>query len=695
MKTTDVKTKNIINSPIGDDGDERMSNLSDNRHMQDIIQSRYNRRSLLQGSLNVAALGFFSSALAACGGKKPYPMPHPGKPGKPGSPAPLVGFSAIPVSVQDTIVVPEGYTAKTLAPWGHPITGDYPEYHLDNTGDDQGNQMGSHHDGMHFFPIEGRHPYKGSSDDGLLVLNHEYVEPRFMHASAVGMALSNSQLPVKDDGTRDADEVLKEMNGHGVSVVRIQKREKADGDIHWDVVADGLNRRITALTPMEICGPVRGTDFVKTLYSPDGTMTRGTLNNCAHGVTPWNTYLTAEENWAGYFRNSTATVEELPREQSRYGVRHSGQTSRYGWELADEAPEANQQRFARFDVGSLADDATGDYRNEPNSYGWIVEIDPFNPESTPVKRTSLGRFAHEGIVFNLAREGKPLVCYSGDDARNEYIYKFVSAEPYFARTAGGHLLDNGTLYVGRFNDDGSGDWLPLIYGKGPLTAENGFTSQADVLVNTRLAADLLGATKMDRPEWGAVHPQDGSVYFALTNNTSRTEADAANPRTENRWGHIIRWNEARGKAAATQFDWEIFMLAGPSEDSDFFGKPLTDDQIFYSPDGLWFDQDARLWIQTDSGSIEPFGNDQMLCCDPAKGELRRFLTGPIGQEITGVITTPDQRTMFVNVQHPGDTTSAEDFAMGNLNSTFPDRNSNYPRSVTVVITKDDGGVIGS
>lgn len=703
MKTTDVKTINPIIQTLGDDGDECMSNLSGNRHMHDIVQTRYSRRNILQGSLHVAALGFFGGALAACGGgKKHYPMPFPGKPGKPGSPASLLGFNAISVSDQDTVVVPEGYSVRTMVPWGQPITGDYPDYHLDNTGDDQGNQIGSHHDGLHFFPIDGKDPYKGSSDDGLLVMNHEYVEPRFMHARAVGMELSSSQVPVNADGSRDADEVLKEMNGHGVSVVRVQKREQADGGIVWDAVADDLNRRITALTPMEIAGPVRGTDFVKTCYSPDGKMTRGTLNNCAHGVTPWNTYLAAEENWAGYFRNSTATADELPREQSRYGVRHSGQTSRYGWELADESPEANQQRFARFDAGCLADDATGDYRNEPNAFGWVVEIDPFNPDSTPVKRTSLGRFAHEGVVFNLAREGKPVVCYSGDDAQDEYIYKFVSAEPYFAHSAGGHLLDDGTLYVGRFNDDGSGEWLPLVHGKGPLTAKNGFASQADVLVNTRLAADLQGATPMDRPEWGAVHPQDGTVYFALTNNSGRTEPDAANPRIKNRWGHIIRWSEAKGKAAATRFTWDLFVLAGPTDDSNLNGKPLDNNQIFNSPDGLWFDPDGRLWIQTDisesvmnAGDFAQFGNNQMLCCDPEKGDLRRFLTGPIGQEITGVITTPDQRTMFVNVQHPGATTTPTDFAAGKLSGTFPDHSDNYPRSVTLVITKDDGGIIGS
>lgn len=719
-----METKDQIKLTIGDDGDEQMSNLSENRHMNDVIKSRFSRRSLLQGTLTAAAMGFIGGGLAACSsssssGGNPTPAPTPSPTPAP-TPEQLLGFNAIPVSEADTIVVPEGYSVQTIAPWGHPIMGDFPAYHLDNTGADQGNQIGSHHDGMHYFPIDGTAPYEGSSEDGLLVMNHEYVEPRFMHTTAVGQELTSGQVPVKEDGTRDADEVLKEMNGHGVSVVRIRKQEGANGGYHWDTVADNLNRRITALTPMEIAGPVRGTDFVKTKYSPNGTMTRGTLNNCAHGVTPWNTYLTAEENWAGYFRNSTATAEERPREQSRYGVRHSGQTSRYGWELADEAPEANQERFARFDVGSIGNSATDDYRNEPNNFGWIVEIDPFNPDSVPVKRTYLGRFAHEGVVFANPVVGQPVVAYSGDDAVNEYIYKFVSALPYSAATAGGHMLDSGTLYVAKFNDDGSGEWLPLVYGLGPLTDDNGFTSQADVLVNTRLAADTLGATKMDRPEWGAVHPQDGTVYFALTNNTGRAAdaTDEANPRGPNRWGHIIRWDETGGYAAATSFNWDIFIIGGPTDDSqyvqgpareneifsDFNGQPLTAEQIFAAPDGLWFDPDGRLWIQTDigessqnSGDTAQFGNNQMLACDPVNRDLRRFLTGPIGQEITGVITTPDKRTMFINVQHPGATTTPAEFAAGELKGSWPDHDPTryYPRSATVVITKDDGGIIGS
>lgn len=694
--TTPTKKPTIV---CGDNGDEMMSNPSANPHFNQIVEKRFSRRSLLQGSLSVAALGFFGAGLSGCGSSSSSDGPGDEQPPEES----LVGFDAVPVSEEDRVTVPAGYSVTSMLAMGTPIAGSYPDYALDNSGSDQGMQMGSHHDGMHFFPIEGEHPYEGSSEDGLLVMNHEYVEPRFMHEAAVGQALSRSNVPVlNDDMDRDADQVLKEINGHGVSIVRIQKQ----GDGHWEVVPDARNRRVTGLTEMEISGPVRGSDFVKTRYSPNGTGTRGTLNNCAHGVTPWNTYLAAEENWAGYFRNSTAEgSDQLPREQRRYGVRHAGQTSRYLWDRADEAPEENQQRFARFDVGSTGESAGEDYRNEPNGFGWVVEIDPFDETATPVKRTALGRFAHEGVVFNIVEEGKPVVCYSGDDAQNEYIYKYVSAQPYHPASAGGHLLDNGTLYVGQFNEDGSGEWLPLVYGMGPLTEANGFASQADVLVNTRLAADTLGATKMDRPEWGAVHPLDGSVYFTLTNNTSRSEGDEhpANPRAQNRWGHIVRWHEADDEPAATRFNWDLFILAGPSNDSEFDGDALNDDQIFNSPDGLWFDASARLWIQTDisesvmnTGDWAQFGNNQMLACDPATNQLRRFLTGPIGQEITGVVTTPDQRTMFVNVQHPGATTTPEQFAQGELVSRWPDQDDRYyPRSATIVITKDDGDVIGS
>ncbi|PPS46083.1 Tat pathway signal protein [Chroococcidiopsis sp. TS-821] len=667
-----------------DSDGEPICNRSNNPYFSSILNSRLQRRQVLRGTLAAAVTSLFAGPILD--GLKARPAS--------GSTTNKLGFKAVPVSEADTIVVPEGYTARVLIPWGEPISGSFPSYSLKNTGAEQGMQVGQHHDGMHFFPIEGKSPYEGSSVDGLLVVNHEYIEPRYTHAAAIGQALGPDDFPKKEDGTRETDQVLKEMNGHGVTITRISRQ--SDGS--WKVVRDPRNRRITALTPMEIRGPVRGSDLVKTKYSPDGTRTRGTINNCAHGVTPWNTYLTCEENWARYFLNND---EDVPRDHERYGVSTDG-TSRYGWELADSKAD----EYIRFAASASGASATEDYRNEPNTFGWVVEIDPFNPKSTPVKHTYLGRFAHEGVVFQPPVEGQPIVCYSGDDARFEYIYKYVSAQPYCRATANGTLLDDGTLYVARFNEDGTGNWLALKFGENGLTPENGFQDQADILVNTRTAADFVGATKMDRPEWGAIDPRNRNVYFTLTNNSNRKpdQVDAANPRPENDWGHIIRWSEAGNNPTATSFKWDIFVLAGPEDDSrKLSGRPLNADNIFVNPDGLWFDADARLWIQTDigessqnQGEFAQFGNNQMLAADPDTGEIRRFLTGPIGQEITGVVTTPDQRTMFINVQHPGATTSEEEFAAGKINSRWPNQDPKiYPRSATVVITKDDGGIIGT
>ncbi len=677
---------------VGDNGDEPLCNHSDNPTFESILNLRFQRRTLMKGSIAAAVGAMFAApALEALRPEAAEAI----------TVSPLLGFQAIPVSTADSVVVPPGYTVRVLTPWGEPITGDYPAYSPSNTGVQQGMQVGMHHDGMHFFPIEGRDPYQGSSTDGLLVMNHEYVEPRFLHAAARGMALTSDRVPMVGN-QRDSDQVLKELNAHGVSVVRI--RRESNGT--WAVVRDDRNRRITGLTPMEISGPVRGSDLVKTRYSPNGTRTRGTLNNCAHGVTPWNTYLTAEENWAGYFRNGDTRPDangqaqpNLPREHARYGVRP--EVSRYGWELASSGAD----EFRRFDASSTGANPTQDYRNEPNTFGWVVEINPFDPNSTPVKRTALGRFAHEGVVFQEPIEGQPIVAYSGDDSRFEYIYKYVSAEPYRRATAGGHLLDNGTLYVAKFNADGTGQWIALAHGQNGLTAANGFRNQAEVLVNTRAAADFVGATKMDRPEWGAVNPINRQVYFTLTNNTRRTaeQVDAANPRADNKHGHIIRWSEGNSLTSTT-FQWDLFVVAGSPQDSrKLSGQPLDASNIFSAPDGLWFDNEGRLWIQTDmsesvqnQGEYAQFGNNQMLAADPRTGEIKRFLVGPPGQEITGVITTPDRRTMFVNVQHPGANTGEAAFAAGQINSRWPDNNAAIPpRSATLVITKNDGGVIGS
>jgi len=578
-----------------------------------------------------------------------------------------LGFTAIPVGRSDEIVVPPEYHYDVILPWGTPITGSYPAY-LDgglNTGADQEQQLGMHHDGMHYFPL-GAGPVQGSRH-GLLVMNHEYIDQKALHpAGAVAV-----------DGVRDADQVRKEIAAHGVSVVEIRKEQG-----QWQTVRGRYNRRITADTRMRISGPARGHEKLRTAYSPAGTHTRGTINNCSHGYTPWGTYLTCEENFAGYFVNRG----ERPREHTRYGVATAN--SRYGWETV----------AGRFDAASGTGEATLDYRNEPNTFGWIVEIDPLDPTSTPVKRTGLGRIAHEGVVFGTPKPGRPLVAYMGDDSQNEYIYKFVSRDPYIPGRCSGALLDHGTLYAARFGDDGHGEWLALDLDDAAFVAAAAakgvvFSDQGDVLINTRLAADVAGATRMDRPEWGAVDPNTGWVYFTLTNNSSRgtvSPVDEANPRGPNPYGHIIRFLEQGGAADATAFAWDIFLLSGtPLNSLDANGNALTDDNIHASPDGLWFDRNGLLWIQTDmSGSqltAGPFGNNQMLVADPSTGAIKRFLQGPRLCEVTGVITTPDSRTMFVNIQHPG-----EEVVGG---STWPG-GVLKPRSATVVITRKDGGVVG-
>jgi secreted PhoX family phosphatase len=671
-------------APGFEHGDEPPCNTSSNPTMYDVVEARTSRRGFLVGGLATVATGIFGSSIAALSNSTALAQSGSG----------LLGFKAVPVSMDDTVVVPEGYKVQVLGAWGEPITGGMPAFKPgENSGAEQGMQVGMHHDGMHFFPID------GSSEDGLLAVNHEYVEPRFLHAQKYkGQAFDNDMVLIDSQGRRDDDEVLKEINAHGVSVYRTSKQ--ADGS--WAIVADARNRRVTGLTPMEIAGPVRGSALLITRYSTDGTKTRGTLNNCAHGVTPWNTYMSAEENWAGYFVNKDKVDQkaDLPREHARYGVPQ--ERSRYGWELA----ASGDDEFIRFDASSRGQSASEDYRNEPNNFGWLIEFDPYDPASVPVKRTALGRFAHEGVVFAPAEAGKPVVCYSGDDARFEYIYKFVSARPYEPGVTRGEILDEGTLYVAKFNDDGSGEWLALAPGQNGLTPENGFADLAEILVNTRLAADQAGATKMDRPEWGTVDVGSGDVMFTLTNNSRRslTQVDAVNPRAENNFGQIVRWRYAGKDYAATSFQWDLFVLAGTKRQSiTFAGAALSDDSIFACPDGIWCDGNARLWIQTDMGDIGPgysgplkdFGMNQMLAADPKTGEIRRFLTGPWGQEVTGVITTPDHRTMFVNFQHPGAHASEEQFAAGDMGSAWPDGPGTVPRSGTIVITREDGGVIGA
>jgi len=628
-------------------------------HFSEVAAARVSRRSVMGGGLATAAAFLAGASLrgdaAAAAAPATAGTARQAAQGR-------LGFTAIPPSVSDEVVVPAGYTAQPFLPWGTPILGSYPAYVPGspplvpggNTAADQAQQMGSDHDGMHYFPLA-RGPR--GSERGLLVVNHEAVQESYLHTGT-------TTAPTRAQYTLDM--VRKSQNAHGVAVVEIER--VAGGG--WQVVRGAYNRRITANTSMTMSGPAAGHRLVRTGSDPEGRSPLGTFNNCAHGYTPWGTYLTCEENFNGYFR----------LDAGGYDAEHLALNAEYGVGGDRNNWTTHDPRFV----------VTADNPNEPHRFGWVVEIDPFDPTSTPVKRTALGRTKHEGAFVHTSRGGR-VVVYTGDDQVNEYMYKFVSAaNARSMRARGISPLDEGTLYVARFNDDGRGTWLPLVHGQGPLTAANGFADQGDVLVKTRLAANAVQATPMDRPEWTAVDPTTGLVYLTLTNNTDAGKTiNAANPRKPNPWGHIVRWEEAGGDHTATSFSWDLFVLAGPGAGVD--DSTVDTEDAFGSPDGLWADPDGRVWIQTD-GRQPASANNQMLAADPqstdAQGrpELRRFLTGVVGSECTGVITTPDQRTMFTNIQHPGE----------NGGSVWPSNDGLVtPRSATVIVTKADGGVIGS
>ncbi|HCN99874.1 MULTISPECIES: PhoX family protein [unclassified Methylophaga] len=625
-----------------------------NNHFDPLLQKQLSRRSVLQFSLGamLASAMPLSSAATMLRNQSQ-----------------LLGFTPIPTAdLLDEVVVPEGYRAEVFYRWGDPIS-DGPAFNMDasNSAADQMQQAGMHHDALQYFPLP-----KGSenNDHGLLVMNHEYLDLDIIHTDG-----SHKHSPE----TYTADKVAKEQNAHGVSLIEVRQE---NGE--WQIVRPSTYaRRLTANTPMQISGPAAGHELMKTRADPEGKNVLGTFNNCANGKTPWGTYLTCEENFHYYFVADPKHSRDA--ETERRWQRYKLGFSYYGW----------QQFDARFDLDKEP--------NEANRFGWMVEFDPYNPQSIPVKRTALGRFAHENVAHKIGRDGR-LAFYSGDDSKFEYIYKFITRDAWDGSLGAHHgrLLDDGILYVARFEEDGSARWLPLLFGENGLTTENGFVDQADVLVHARAAADIVGATKMDRPEWITVHPHNDEVFVSLTNNSDRGQQDnvgkdAANPRNQNLFGHIIKFSEA--DATATEFSWQVFVLAGEGEGEQFA-----------NPDGLNIDDRGVLWIQTDvsasvlnDGAFKQFGNNQMLAADPATGEIRRFLTGPVGCEVTGVIMTPDMKTMWVNIQHPGEMLDVlqrrginKSPQNPNAASNWPDHHPNgRPRSATVLISKEDGGVIGT
>ncbi|MBM7454219.1 hypothetical protein HNR62_000043 [Oceanisphaera litoralis] len=614
-----------------------------------MVEQSLSRRRFLGGAAALGAVAFFSAspvsrAIAAATGNSP-----------------LLGFKAVPASTADTIVVPEGYQVERLISWGDPLFSGVAEFKDKggNTAADQAKQFGDNNDGMSFFPVD--------DNTAILAINNEYCNYEIMFPHQ-GKNMS-------------AEDVKCAQAAHGVSVLTIKKQ--ADG---WRVEKDGkYNRRIDANTPMAISGPAKGHPLLQTAADPKGELALGTINNCANGMTPWGTYLTCEENVNKYF--GTREQIEISPALARYGM--AAEDAGFLWNRFDP----------RFDLAKNP--------NEPNRFGWVVEIDPKDPTSTPIKRTALGRFKHENAELVIDKDGH-VVVYLGDDERGEHLYRFVSKGKYNPndQAANRELLDEGTLYVAKFHAGqdgelkGKGEWIELSHGKNGLTKENGFASQAEILIHARLAATQVGATTMDRPEWVAAHPHEPVVFCTLTNNKNRGVKDnqpvgGPNPRAENHYGQIVRWRPTGGSHTAAGFDWDLFVLAGnPTVHGEglYAGSAnINADNMFNSPDGIGFDQGGRLWIQTDGkysneGDFAGQGNNQMLCADPDSGEIRRFLTGPIACEITGLAFSPDQKTLFVGVQHPG-----EDL----VGSHFPMGGDSTPRSSVMIITREDGGIIGA
>ncbi|WP_348683106.1 PhoX family protein [Acidovorax soli] len=718
------------------------SNTSANPTFDAVLGARLSRRGLLRGSVGTvgtAVLGGFG--VTACGGSD-----------DPIAEAKLLGFGAVPKSLADTVAVPAGYTASVLFALGDPLAAGVAAYKNDGTDGDFDKRAGDHHDGMEWFGLGADGKRNDSATErGLLAINHEATTDEklssfFLHANG-----GTSTLP------RPAAEVDKETDIHGIAVIEVAKT--AD---KWGYVpASALNFRLTSLSPIEIAGPARGHAQLVTKYSTDGTRTRGTLNNCGTGKTPWGTFLTGEENWFGYFTRSATDDAARGNDKSvtslkRYG-RSQGAASRHGWETG--GIDDKYQRWNNSKTGVSAN-GSDDYRNEMNGMGYIVEIDAYDKTRLAKKRTALGRFAHESAAFGKVEAGKPLTVYMGDDSRGEYIYKFVSTALWSAADAnaadrmavGDKYMDSGKLYVAKFNADGTGTWIELALTN---TAISGYTTYsfadaADIAINTRLAADAVGATKMDRPEWNAVNPANGEIYFTLTNNSNRSInpasgqylPDAANPRAYtdmkgtsaqngNPNGHLVRLKEG---SSVSSFSWDVYLFGAESgADKALVNiSALTADQDFSSPDGLVFSKATGIcWIQTDDGAYTDVTNCMMLAAVPGsvgdgakktlsytkadgskldiitpvgkaatENTLKRFLVGPKGCEITGLTETPDGKAIFVNIQHPGETTKMADVADPTKYTSQWPSNAGYgagkrPRSATIVITKNDGGKIGT
>ena len=719
------------------------SNTSANPHFDTVLNARLSRRSMLRGGVGAATTALLGG-LAITGCATDGAMTAP-----PMASIDSLGFGAVPKSLADAVLVPAGYKAEVIYALGDPILAGAAAFRNDGTDTDFDKRAGDHHDGMEWFSLDASgKPSASTNARGLIAMNHEATTDEklssfFLHADGGG-----STLP------RKASEVDKELMIHGLSVVEVDGRNGK-----WAARLDSaFNRRVTTMSEAAIHGPARGSEHLVTRYSTDATRARGTLNNCGTGKTPWGTFVSGEENWFGYFSRDARDNERRGRNDksvvalNRYG-RAAGAPSRHGWESAGA-----EDKFVRWNNSATGASAREDYRNEMNTFGYIVELDPYDKSQALRKRSALGRMAHENVTFAKPVTGQPVVAYMGDDSRGEYIYKFVSdarweprdADPANRLAAGDKYLDKGTLYVAKFKADGTGEWLELSLRNLIVVANPDFEfkSDADIAIFTRLAADAVGATKMDRPEWAGVNPRNGEVYITLTNNSNRAldgemSADAASPRVykdmkgtrEQRGnvnGHIIRLAEA--KPAASVFKWDIYLFAAEAgADSGLINlSNLNDNNDLSSPDGLVFSPATGIcWIQTDDGAYTDVSNCMLMAAipgqvgdgsrktlsykradgsekrvdtyvgrAPTETTFKRFLVGPKGAEITGWCESPDGRAMFVNIQHPGESTKMADVGdPAKYESQWP-ANAGYgagrrPRSATIVITKNDGGRIGT
>jgi secreted PhoX family phosphatase len=667
----DMKTRELPTVVDPDDLDDK-NPVTEGEHFNTLVQARIQRRDVIRGVLGLAAMAGGAGALTftAVGDAKAQPVivnPRGRKQ------ATQLDFDPIARSIADDMRVAAGYTATVIYATGDALTPAVPEYAGDGSEDRYDLRSGDHHDGMNYF---GLHPQLDVRDTtsntrAILAVNHENITGTAQFLHPLGETNNSASA-----GPRPESEVIKEQDAHGVSFVELRK---VGGQ--WKTHKPSrYNRHITARTVVEIAGPARGTDYVKTKFSPSGLLTRGTLNNCGHGVTPWGTYLTCEENWAGYFkRNAGDDALRSQRENTqllRNGIRPNSEGFAHRrWASVVPSDPASTD-FARWNCSVIGATALEDFRNEHNTQGYIVEIDPYQPEARAKKRTAMGRRANEGAWCSLPKPGRPLAFYIGCDSRNEYVYKYVTTEnwnPLDARrggmAVGDKYLDRGTIYAAVFNADGTGRWEPLTLANPkvaagvPVSANNPggyqFQDLADICVNTRLAAGAAGATRMDRPEWTAVNPFNGEVYITMTENPDRGNTgnsnnnvpnpplDAANPRywrdtkgatsqgpaianqRGNVNGHIVRIREDADDAGALTFRWDIFLFCAqanadtPEEEANYQQNVnlsgLTDNNDLSKPDGIWFSEVTGIcYIQTDDNTFTDRCNAQLLACIPGR-----------------------------------------------------------------------------